>query len=103
MVGVRDITGTLKYVTGYTGFSGDPNEQEGNYLVLHCESDDADSITVELVGGVSGRGEVTLDADGLIIVRVSNNKQKIVVRAYKDGNVQNTHIYSLTKLVLSGE
>ena len=103
MVGVRDITGTLKHVTGYTGFSGDPNEQEGNYLVLHCESDDANSITVELVGGVSGRGEVTLDADGLIIVRVSNNKQKIVVRAYEDGNVQNTHIYSLTKLVLSGE
>ena len=29
------VTGTSKYVTGYTGFSGDPAEQEGNYVAFH--------------------------------------------------------------------
>ena len=102
-VGANAITGTLKYVTGYTGFSGDPDEQQGNYLVFHCESEDADSITVELVGGVSGRGEVTLDSDGLMIARISDTSQKILVRAYKDGVVGNIKTYSLAGLTLTGE
>ena len=102
-VGTNAITGTLKYVSDYTGFSGDPNEQAGNYLALHFECDDADSISVELVGGVSGRGEVTLDSDGLIILRISNNAQVIKVRAYKDGVVGGIQTYSLTGLTLNEE
>ena len=38
-VGQDAIAGTLKYVTGYTGFSGDPAEQEGHYLALHIDTD----------------------------------------------------------------
>ena len=57
------VTGTLKYVTGFTGFSGAVEEQSGYYIVLHFEHDDADTIKV---------GGVTLDSDGLHIIRIQN-------------------------------
>ena len=100
-VGENAITGTLKYVTGYTGFSGDAAEQKGNYLAFHSASTGADSITVELIGGTSGRGEVTLDGDGIMIARISNINQKIKVRAYKNGVVANSRLYSLAGLTLT--
>lgn len=80
------ITGTLHYVEGYTGFSGDPAEQEGNYLAFHCSTyPEADSITVELVNGVVGH-PVTLDSDGLIIIRITDkDEQYIEVVATKGG------------------
>ena len=31
------ISGSLKYVTGYTGFSSDPTEQEGYFLPFKLE------------------------------------------------------------------
>jgi len=74
--------GTLKYVTGYTGFSGDPDEQEGNYLVMRVDTDDEDDeITVELLGGTVGH-PVTLDSDRNIVIRITNKdtqKVKVVV------------------------
>ena len=100
-VGENAITGTLKYVTGYTGFSGDAAEQKGNYLALHAASSGADSITLELIGGVSGRGEVTLDGDGLMIIRISNLNQQVKIRAYKNGVVANSRLYSLAGLTLT--
>ena len=45
-IGADSITGTLLYVTDYTGFSSDPAMQEGNYLVIHCEMNDSTPITV---------------------------------------------------------
>ena len=67
------ISGILKYVTDYTGFSGDPLEQEGNYLALHFDSDEGAVITVELIGGDLGR-PVTLDEDGIIILRIKEGE-----------------------------
>ena len=99
VVGTNAITGTLKHIADYTsaGYAGD--EAAGNYLVLHCESDDADSITVEVVGGV--HGERTLDPDGIIIAHIANNSQSIRVKAYKDGLVGNVMTYSLSGLTLN--
>ena len=102
-VGTNSITGELKYVTGYTGFSGDVSEQSGNYLAFHCASTDADSITVEIMGAVSTKGEQTLDPDGIMIFRVTNPAQKIIVRAYKDGIVGNVQTYTITGLTLDEE
>ncbi len=99
-VGSNAITGSLKYVTGYTGFSSVTDEQSGNYLVIHCAADDADSITVEVVGG--DKGPVTLDADGIIILRIKNNSQRVRVTAYKGGEVANVRTYSLNNLNLEG-
>lgn len=94
------ITGTLKYVTDYTGFSGDVSEQSGNYLALHIDTNEpVDSITVELVNGASGH-PVTLDSDRLIIIRITNKAtQKVRVVVNKDG-IQQVKEYSLAGLTL---
>ena len=95
------ITGTLKYVTGYTGFSGDVSEQSGNYIALKVEAI-ADSITVELVNGTLGH-PVTLDSDGMIVIRISDKTtQSITVVATKD-NVSETHNFSISGLTLNAE
>lgn len=98
-VGGSDITGTLKYVTGYTGFSGDPAEQQGNYIALHIDTDAEDStITVELIGGE--HGPVTLDSDRTIIIRIKNKSQKIKITASKDGYPTVEKTYTLAGLTL---
>lgn len=73
-----DITGTLKYVTDYTGFSSETELQSGNFIAFHCESD-AETITAELIGGVGG--PVTLDESGDVVMRVTDKTQKIEVKA----------------------
>ena len=95
------ITGDLKYVSDYTGFSSKVEEQSGNYLALHCTVpgvDDA-TITVEVVGGTSG--PVTLTDDGLIVDRIANTNQKIKVVASKEGCTPVTKTFNLTGLNLA--
>ena len=103
VVGDTAITGTLKHVTGYTGFSGDVEEQSGNYLAIHCEVPDAEeaTITVEVVGGTSG--PVTLDSDGIIIDRIANTSQKIRVVASLAGYDSYTRTFDLSGLTLASE
>lgn len=93
------ITGTLKAVTGYTGFTSDPAMQEGHFLVLHCVDENADYITVEVVGGTSG--PVRLDEDGIIIDYIASTDQSIRVVSYKDNEALTTKTYSLTGLTLA--
>ena len=69
------VYGTVKYVTGYTGFSGDPSEQEGYYLVLHFESDTATSIKVN---------GATLDSDGIFIGIIKKRDAKAKVELIKN-------------------
>lgn len=96
-VGASAIGGTLKYVEGYTGFSGDPAEQSGNYIALHATAVDGATITCEVVGGL--HGETTLDSDGIIICRLASNATPLRFKAYKDGKVE-TQTFSLQALVL---
>lgn len=97
-VGDDEITGTLKYVSDYTGFSGDPDLQKGNFLALKCDSDEGATITVELVGGHSGA--VTLDDDKNIVIRIENKAtQSVKVVASKDGD-SITKTFGLTGLTL---
>lgn len=94
-----NITGELKYVTDYTGFSSNPEEQEGNYLVLHADDSEADRIVVELVGGTSG--PVELDSDRVIVLRIRNkDTQSVKVTSYVDNEVKETATFSLANLVL---
>ena len=98
-VGKNAITGSLKYVDDYTGFSSKTEEQSGNYLVIHAADPTADSVTVEVVGGTSGPR--TLDSDGIIVLRIANkNTQSVRVKSYKNGNVIATKNYGLTGLTL---
>lgn len=100
----NEITGTLKYVTGWTEFSSKTELQSGNFLALAFDADPtADKITVELVNSTDTNGPVTLDSDKDIVVRVSDKDiQYIEVKAYKDGEVT-SQIYKLDGLVLETE
>lgn len=98
-IGASAITGTLKYVDDYTGFSSKTEEQSGNYLAIHAADSKADSITAELVGGT--KGPVTLDSDGLIVFRIANkNTQSVKITSYKNGVAKDVKTYSLTGLTI---
>ena len=77
------VYGTLKYVSGYTGFSGLPSEQEGYYLVLHFACSDADSIKVN---------GVTLDDDGIHILIIKRKGGKFLVEITKDEDTYSEYI-----------
>lgn len=94
------IEGTLKYVTDYTGFSGNPTEQEGNYLVLKIDTDDSDDvITVELINGTVGH-PVTLDSDRNIVIRITDPVHQKVKVVATNGHNTETRTYGLYRLNL---
>lgn len=95
------ISGTLNYVTGYTGFNSlEVGEQSGNYLALKFDSNPwPTSLTVELVGGTKGPVALTEDTDEFCVFRITNkDTQSIKVSA--DGN---DTTYTLTGLTLTPE
>lgn len=96
------ITGTLHYIDDYTGFSGDPAEQEGNYLVVVCEAQEGDTITATLTNGI--HGPVTLDPDGILIARITDpTTQKLVFTATGADGTTETQTFDLSGLVLEEE
>ena len=100
-IGSDSISGTLKYVTGYTGFSGDVSEQSGNYLALKCDGiPDADEVTFELVGGTVGH-PVVLDSDRLIVVRITNTESQYIVFTAKKSGITISKTLYLTGLTLA--
>lgn len=72
------VTGTSKYVTGYTGWSSVAEDQEGNYIALKLSTDSKEAIQFKSVDGTDN-GYKTLDSDGILIWRISKDK---------DGNVK---------------
>ena len=93
------FNGTLKYVTDYTGFSSDPELQEGNYLVMRVDTDDEDDeITVELLGGRTGH-PVTLDPDRNIVLWIENKdteKVRVVVNHVNEDTSISTETTTLS-------
>lgn len=96
------ITGTLNYVTGYTGFNeSDVEEQSGNYLALKMSPTPADAITtVEIVGGK--KDPVQIDDDLMFVGRISSTSQSIRVVTKANGK-RVTKTYSLSGLTLVTE
>ena len=94
------ITGTLKYVTDYTGFSGDVSEQSGNYIALKVVAVADATITVELVGGTLGH-PVTLDADGMIVIRITDTSTQSISVVATKGTVSETLSFSIAGLTLA--
>jgi len=91
------VTGTSKYVTGYTGFSGDPAEQEGNYVAFHISVGElviGTNVTVKV-------NNVTMDPDGLhvMIFRDSSKNPKAIVEASADGHKTIKKVFDFTEVV----
>ena len=94
------ISGTLKFVADYTGFSGDPAEQSGNYIAVKATAVEGAVITAQVIGG--DHGPVTLDEDGILIARIKNTSQKLQFKAITADGVQ-TITYDLSGLTLQEE
>ena len=103
-IGEYGISGTLKYVTGYTGFSGDTNEQKGNYIALHFAVTDHSTaaIRVKLTNG-NNPDFVTLDSDGILIARVQSAEQEIIVETSLAGYKTAIKRIALNGLTLESE
>ena len=97
LVDDKAIEGTLKYVTGYTGYSEETELQSGNFLALKFTPATGATTTVELIGGQGT--PVTLDSNNNAVIRVANNNQKIKVVSTVNGETV-TKIYSLRLLNL---
>ena len=92
----------MKHVTGYTGFSSNTSEQEGNYLALKVDSDSEDAVvTIELVGGT--KGPVTLDDDMNIVLLIKNKDTQSIKVTTTHNEESVTKTYGLSGLTLETE
>lgn len=102
-IGTDSITGTLKYVSDYTGWSpGNVSEQSGNYLALYFDVPGVEGVTytAELTNGI--KGPVTLDSDQTVVFRIDNkDTHKVKITATKQGLGSVTKVYSLSGLTLN--
>lgn len=89
------IEGTLKYVEDYTEFSGDPELQEGNYIVFHVDVPGVDGVTYTATMDNTS----TLDEDQIAVFRVRDkSSQTLTIVASKEGYNSVTKTYSLSDL-----
>ena len=89
------ITGTLKYVSDYTGFSGDQALQSGNYIAIHASVPEVDDATII----VKVTNPVTLDEDGIAVLRIADkSSQTITVVASIEGYESVEKVFDLSGL-----
>ena len=106
-VSSNSASGTLKYVSDYTGFSSDTDLQSGNYIALHWSDPDA-SITSLKVGVVpSSIGadlvECINDTDRNGVFRITNKNSQVVRIEQSDGVNTHRQDISLRGLTLESE
>ena len=93
------IGGTLKYVTGYTGYSEDTDLQSGNYLSLAISAPSGATTTIKMVnnGGIN-ETEETLSNDYYVAYVKSKNAKIIVTTTLSGVSVTKTYSLRLLKL-----
>ena len=99
VVSAEGVTGTLKYVADYSSAYGQ-GENSGNYIVLHCATPgfEGSTITAEVVNGV--HGPVTLDEDGIVILRIADKDlQTVRIVASNNGETDSVEL-DLSQLTL---
>ena len=94
--------GDIHYVTGYTGFSGDTDEQQGNYFAFNVTANTGVLVKSRLIGG-KNTGWVTHGTvgdggyDGLAVIRLGGDKpyydECIEIQASKDGKSYTRRFY----------
>lgn len=92
---MANVTGTLKYATGFTGFSGTAAEQEGNFLALNVAVPDGATFAV------SGTNKTKVQ-DNLVVARVTDKTKPITITATKDGQ-SSTEELDLSGLTLTAK
>lgn len=94
-----EITGKLKYVEGFSGYSSDTALQTGNFLVLNASAVPSDTVvTVELLGGKEGAKSP--DANGNVVFRVTNTVSQSIKVNGTMGRESSTKSYSIKNLEL---
>ena len=83
----NSVQGILNYVTGYTQFSGVPEEQEGHYLALKFEASDGAVVKIQTIGGLNDARIATLDADMNAVIYVKSTKEKLRVTCELNGDI----------------
>ena len=94
--GSDSVTGTLKYVADYTGFSSKVSEQSGNYIAFHAEVPNVDGVTITAKVTKTS----TLDSDGIAVFRIADTTNTLTVTASKEGYESVTKEFSLGGLTL---
>ena len=92
---MTNVTGTLKYVTDFTGFSETVGEQEGNFLALTVAVQDGATFSV----GGSNKSKVQ---GRLVVVRVTDKTKPIIITATKNGQ-KSTEELNLSGLTLTAK
>ena len=91
----------MKHVTDYTGFSSNPDEQEGYYLALNFSDNDFSQFTRFEVGldpsYGSGLVDIMNDPDKNGVFKITNRSQKFVISA-NDGTTGKSKRYNLDHL-----
>lgn len=102
----NDITGTLKFVEDYTGFSGDPALQSGNFIALKFTDIPASATSVK-VGLEPSRGsglvEIIDDPDKNGVFRIDNKFEQNFKVVTTDGIQTVTQIFDLSRLNVQSE
>ena len=88
-VNENSIQGVLNYVTDFTAFSGDPEEQNGHYIALQFEASEGAVVTIQTIGGLNDERVVTLDSDMDAVIYVKSSKQKLRVSCSLNGDTIN--------------
>ena len=97
------ISGTLYNVTGFTAYSEDVADQDGNFMILKIEANPSDAdIVYQVINGQSEGSQVPPDANGIAVIKVADaENEQLKVIASKNGYETLTYVYSLTGLVSS--
>lgn len=89
------VTGTSKYVESFPKFS---KNAKGNFLAIEVEeAKNGETINWEL-SEAKTKGSGTLDEDGILVVQLHSNTQKITLK-----NGEEQKILDLTELTLNPE
>ena len=102
----NNVSGTLAYKEGYTGFSSDPSLQEGNYLALQWAAPAAGITSVRVGLDPSAIGmdlvETINDPDHNGVFRVTNTSQKFKI-VQSNGTHTRTQVLDLSGLTLESK
>ena len=83
----NSVQGILNYVTGYTQFSGVPEEQEGHYLALQFEASEGAVVKIQTIGGLNDARVATLDSDMDAVIYVKSSKERLRITCELNGDV----------------